>query len=82
MKRFLSMLMTGILCIGMLAGCGSAKDNTPVVMKVDGEEVQSSELAAYIVYNMMYYENYFGMEMKQLALRDFLLVGFAFMLVI
>ncbi len=67
MKRFLSMLMAGILCVGMLAGCGSAKDNTPVVMTVDGEEVQSSELAAYIVYNMMYYENYFGMAMEQLA---------------
>ena len=67
MKRFLSMLMAGVLCISMLAGCGSTKDNTPVVMTVDGEEVQSSELAAYIVYNMMYYENYFGMSMDQLA---------------
>ena len=70
MKRFLSMLMAGILCVSMLAGCGTAKDNTPVVMKVDGEDVQSSELAAYIVYNMMYYENYFGMEMDQLAGDD------------
>lgn len=66
-KRFLSMLMAGVLCVGMLAGCGSSKDTTPVVMTVDGEEIQSSELAAYIVYNMMYYENYFGMDVSQLA---------------
>lgn len=70
MKRFLSMLMAGILSVSMLAGCGSTQDNTPVVMTVDGEEVQSSELAAYIVYNMMYYENYFGMSMDQLAGDD------------
>ncbi|MGM9630047.1 peptidylprolyl isomerase [Butyricicoccus sp.] len=67
LKRFLSMLMAGVLCVGMLAGCGSSKDTTPVVMTVDGEDVQSSELAAYIVYNMMYYENYFGMDVSQLA---------------
>ena len=66
-KRFLSMLMAGVLCVGMLAGCGSSKDTTPVVMTVDGEEIQSCELAAYIVYNMMYYENYFGMDVSQLA---------------
>lgn len=70
MKRFLSMLMAGILSVSMLAGCGSTQDNTPVVMTVDGEDVQSSELAAYIVYNMMYYENYFGMSMDQLADDD------------
>ena len=67
LKRFLSMLMASVLCVGMLAGCGSSKDSTPVVMTVDGEDVQSSELAAYIVYNMMYYENYFGMDVSQLA---------------
>lgn len=69
MKRLLSMLMAGILCVGMLAtmtGCGT-KDNTPVVATVDGEDVHSSELAAYIVYNMMYYENSFGMDIKSMA---------------
>ncbi len=67
MKRFLSMLLAGALCICSLAGCGSTQDNTPVVMTVDGEEIQSSELAAYIVYNMMYYENYFGLDASVLA---------------
>lgn len=70
MKRMFSMLLAGILCVSMLAGltgCGSAKDNTPVVMTVDGEDVQSSELAAYIVYNMMYYENYFGMDINYMS---------------
>lgn len=67
MKRFFSALLAGVLCVGMLVGCGSAKDNTPVVMTVDGEDVQSSELAAYIVYNMMYYENYFGMDASYMA---------------
>ena len=69
MMRLLSMLMAGILCVGMLAtmtGCGT-KDNTPVVATIDGEDVHSSELAAYIVYNMMYYENSFGMDIKSMA---------------
>lgn len=69
MKRLLSMLMAGILCVGMLAtmtGCGT-KDKTPVVATIDGEDVHSSELAAYIVYNMMYYENSFGMDIKSMA---------------
>jgi len=69
MKRLLSMLMAGILCVGMLAtmtGCGT-KDNTPVVATIDGEDVHSSELAAYIVYNLMYYENSFGMDIKSMA---------------
>ena len=69
MKRLLSMLMADILCVGMLAtmtGCGT-KDNTPVVATIDGEDVHSSELAAYIVYNMMYYENSFGMDIKSMA---------------
>lgn len=69
MKRLLSMLMAGILCVGMLAtmtGCGT-KDNTPIVATIDGEDVHSSELAAYIVYNMMYYENSFGMDIKSMA---------------
>lgn len=69
MKRLLSMLMAGILCVGMLAtmtGCGT-KDNTPVVATIDGEDVHSSELAAYIIYNMMYYENSFGMDIKSMA---------------
>lgn len=67
LKRFASMLMAGVLSVGMLAGCGAAKDTTPVVMTVDGEEVQSSELAAYIVYNMKYYESNYGMDMSMLA---------------
>lgn len=67
MKRFISMLLAGVLCVSLLAGCGSAKDNTPVVMTVDGEDIQSSELAAYIVYNMMYYQNAFGMDASQMA---------------
>lgn len=69
MKRLLSMLMAGILCVGMLAtmtGCGT-KDNTPVVATIDGEDVYSSELAAYIVYNLMYYENSFGMDIQSMA---------------
>lgn len=69
MKRLLSMLMAGILCVGMLAtmtGCGT-KDNTPVVATIDGEDVHSSELAAYIVYNLMYYENSFGMDIQSMA---------------
>lgn len=69
MKRLLSMLMAGILCVGMLAtmtGCGT-KDSTPVVATIDGEDVHSSELAAYIVYNLMYYENSFGMDIQSMA---------------
>lgn len=69
MKRLLSMLMAGILCVGMLVtmtGCGT-KDNTPVVATIDGEDVHSSELAAYIVYNLMYYENSFGMDIQSMA---------------
>ena len=69
MKRLLSMLMAGILCVGMLAtmtGCGT-KDNTPVVATIDGGDVHSSELAAYIVYNLMYYENSFGMDIQSMA---------------
>ena len=69
MKRFISMLLAGLLCVGMLVsvtGC-SKKDNTPVVATIDGEEIHSSELAAYIVYNMMYYENSFGMDMSTMA---------------
>ena len=69
MKLLLSMLMAGILCVGMLAtmtGCGT-KDNTPVVATIDGEDVHSSELAAYIVYNLMYYENSFGMDIQSMA---------------
>ena len=69
MKRLLSMLMAGILCVGMLTtmtGCGT-KDNTPVVATIDGEDVHSSELAAYIVYNLMYYENSFGMDIQSMA---------------
>lgn len=68
MKRFISMLLAGMLCVGALAGCGaSSRDDTPVVMTVDGEEIQSSELAAYIVYNMMYYQSYFQMDASALA---------------
>ena len=69
MKRLLSMLMAGILCVGMLVtmtGCGT-KDNPPVVATIDGEDVHSSELAAYIVYNLMYYENSFGMDIQSMA---------------
>lgn len=70
MKRLLSMLMAGLMCVGMLGmmtGCGSSKDTTPVVATIDGEDIQSSELAAYIVYNLMYYENSFGMDVQTLA---------------
>ena len=67
LKREMSMLMAGALSVGMLAGCGAAKDNTPVAMTIDGEDVKASELAAYIVYNMTYYEKSFGMEMSQMA---------------
>lgn len=68
LKRFLSMLLASVLCVGVLSGCGSSnQDNTPVVMTVDGEDVHSSELAAYIVYNMMYYQSYFGMDISQMA---------------
>ena len=69
MKRFISMLLAGLLCVGMavsMAGCSKA-DSTPVVATIDGEEIHSSELAAYIVYNMMYYENSFGMELSDMA---------------
>ncbi|MDO4174284.1 MAG: peptidylprolyl isomerase [Eubacteriales bacterium] len=73
MKRFLSMLLAGVLCVSMaagLTGCGGTQDNTPVVATIDGEDVQSSELAAYIVYNLMYYENSFGMDISVLAGDD------------
>ncbi|MDO4286781.1 MAG: peptidylprolyl isomerase [Eubacteriales bacterium] len=73
MKRFISMLLAGLLCVSMaagLTGCGSTKDNTPVVATIDGEDVQSSELAAYIVYNLMYYENTFGMDLTTMAGDD------------
>ena len=38
MKRFISMLLAGLLCVGMLVsvtGC-SKTDNTPVVATIDG----------------------------------------------
>lgn len=54
-KRAAAAVTGAALCVGMLAGCGSS-DNTPVVMTVNGEEIHSSELAGYIVYNMAYYE--------------------------
>ncbi|MCD8356204.1 MAG: peptidylprolyl isomerase [Clostridia bacterium] len=69
MKRIISMLLAGMLCVGMLTGltgCGT-QDTTPVVATIDGEDIQSSELAAYIVYNMMYYENTFGMDISSMA---------------
>ena len=51
MKRLLSMLMAGILCVGMLAtmtGCGT-KDNTPVVATIDGEDVASWQRTLSII---------------------------------
>lgn len=63
MKRFLAMLLAAVLCLTALVGCGGTEQtDSPTVMTVDGEEVPASELAAYIVYNMSYYENYFGMD--------------------
>ena len=55
MKRIAATVTGAALCVGLLAGCGSG-DNTPVVMTINGNEVHSSELAGYIVYNMAYYE--------------------------
>lgn len=52
--------------LATMTGCGT-KDNTPVVATIDGEDVHSSELAAYIVYNLMYYENSFGMDIQSMA---------------
>lgn len=69
MKRFISMMMAGLLCVGMLfsiTGCAKT-DNTPVVATINGEDIHSSELAAYIVYNMKYYENSFGMDLNSMA---------------
>ncbi|MGN1031596.1 MAG: peptidylprolyl isomerase [Butyricicoccaceae bacterium] len=54
-KRLTAAAVGAALCVGTLAGCGS-EDTTPVVMTINGEEVHSSELAGYIVYNMAYYE--------------------------
>ena len=69
MKRCIATLLAGLLCVGMLVAVtgGSKTDNTPVVATIDGEDIHSSELAAYIVYNMMYYENSFGMDMSSMA---------------
>lgn len=69
MKRFISMMVAGLLCVGMLfsiTGCAKT-DNTPVVATINGEDIHSSELAAYIVYNMKYYENSFGMDLNSMA---------------
>lgn len=63
MKRFLAMLLAGVMCLTALVGCsGNEQIDSPTVMTVDGEEVPASELAAYLVYNLSYYENYFGMD--------------------
>ena len=66
MKK-LSMILALVLALALvMTGCGT-KDNTPVVATIDGEDVHSSELAAYIVYNLMYYENSFGMDIQSMA---------------
>ena len=64
MKRFLAMLLASVMCLTVLVGCGGNKQtgDSPTVMTVDGEEVPASELAAYLVYNISYYQNYFGMD--------------------
>lgn len=64
MKRFLAMLLAAVMCLTVLVGCGGSQQgsDSPTVMTVDGEAVPASELAAYIVYNMSYYQNYFGMD--------------------
>lgn len=69
MKRFISMLLAGLLCVGMLFSITACTktDNTPVVATINGEDIHSSELAAYIVYNMKYYENSFGMDLSSMA---------------
>jgi hypothetical protein len=64
MKRFLAMLLAAVMCLTALVGCGGGTEqsDSPTVMTVDGEEIPASELAAYTVYNLAYYENYFGMD--------------------
>ena len=59
-KRIIAMLMAGVMCLTVLVGCGGntqgGENNTQTVMTVDGEDVPANELAAYIVYNIYYYE--------------------------
>ncbi len=76
-KRIVAMLMAGVLCLTALVGCsGSTKggeNNTQTVMTVDGEPVPASELAAYVVYNVYYYEQMYaqyGMEMDASFFAD------------
>lgn len=65
-KRLIAMLLASVMCLTVLAGCGGSaqggENNTQAVMTVNGEDVPANELAAYIVYNMSYYQNYFGMD--------------------
>lgn len=67
-KRLAAAAAGAALCVGLLAGCGSS-DDTPVVMTINGEEVHSSELAGYIVYNMAYYQQ-MGITMDMWAEQD------------
>lgn len=69
MKRLIAMLLASVMCLSLLVGCGgkTTADNTPVVITVDEEEVKASELAAYIIYNMQYYQSMLGMDASYFA---------------
>lgn len=75
-KRIIAMLMAGVMCLTALVGCGSTQggeNNTQTVMTVDGEDVPANELAAYIVYNIYYYEqmySQYGMQVDASMFAD------------
>ena len=76
-KRIVAMLLASVMCLTLLAGCGGnskgGENNTQTVMTVDGENVPASELAAYIVYNINYYQQYYsqmGLEMDSSYFQD------------
>lgn len=76
-KRIIAMLMAGVMCLTALVGCGGntqgGENNTQTVMTVDGEDVPANELAAYIVYNIYYYEqmySQYGMQVDASMFAD------------
>lgn len=76
-KRIVAMLLASVMCLTVLVGCGGGskggENNTQTVMTVNGESIPASELAAYIVYNVNYYQQYYsqmGLEMDSSYFQD------------
>ena len=76
-KRIVAMLLASVMCLTVLVGCGGGskggENNSQTVMTINGESVPASELAAYIVYNINYYQQYYsqmGLEMDSSYFQD------------